>query len=368
MGCNNAKLAALQELEQITIQIKKENIQLEKERDMLKSSHDDRPEEEKDSLQDLKVMHNDLEKEVKELKEIMLEFLPIPEAKDADFLMVKNLIENITNLQLEIEEKSDMLKEKTNKKKAFSSQQASIEKNIGQSEEQIMELETTIQKHEWSLKEQGFEETNKKEIERQRTLVEEIRNHHINFAEIKEVSKESQQSDDEESDSSSGSSEQKRTYENLLALSEMEINKELKEVQTELDVLVQEIHDLELPESEISHMNSYVFSLQEKLNFISKNSNFGEQISESQAKIEKLKKLKTKLKLELQSSKKKFEKDDNLYVKLQAIDNILQSKGKQKGFEFDFKTCEIVADVEDTLKKARQVSMELKKKYYYTQE
>ena len=364
MGCNNSKQAALQELAHITTQIKNENIQLEKERDLLKSHHDDRPEEEKDSLQDLRLMHNDLEKEIKELKEIMLEFLPVPETKDSDFLGVKNLIERITNAQIEIEEKTELLKEKEIKKKGLASEMAGVDKNIHVVENQIMELEATVQRHEWNLKDQGFEETNKKEMERQRSLVEEIRNHHINFAEIREVSKESGQSDDDDDDSqaSSSSSDQKRTYENLLALSEMEINKELKEVQTELDVLTHEIGELELPESEIFQMNSYVYSLQNKLNSISKNSNFGEQILESQARIQELKQEKKKLKLELQSSVKRSEKDDNLYAKLQTLDNILNFKPKP--FEVNINTSELVADVEDTLKKARQVSMELKKKCY----
>ena len=90
MGCNNSKASALQELEQIIHQISIENDQLEKERDKLKSQHDDRPEEEKDSLQDLRLMHSDLEKEIKELKEIMLDFMPIPESKDKNFLLIKN--------------------------------------------------------------------------------------------------------------------------------------------------------------------------------------------------------------------------------------------------------------------------------------
>ena len=77
-----------------------ENKDLEKERDKLKGQHDDRPEEEKDSLQDLRLMHASLEKEIKELKDIMLEFIPPANSEnDGKYLSVKEGVELITEMQ-----------------------------------------------------------------------------------------------------------------------------------------------------------------------------------------------------------------------------------------------------------------------------
>ena len=67
MGCSYGKASAIKELNEVIKNLSKENKDLEKERDKLKGQHDDRPEEEKDSLQDLRLMHASLEKEIKEL-------------------------------------------------------------------------------------------------------------------------------------------------------------------------------------------------------------------------------------------------------------------------------------------------------------
>lgn len=372
MGCNNAKLAAIQELEFITSQIKKENTQLEEERDRLKIHHDNRPEEEKDSLQDLRAMHNDLEKELKELKEIMLEFLPIPEQHDCSFLAIKYSIERITNLQLELEEKSEILREKKLSSESLAQESNLLEKSIAQVESQIFELESTVQKHEWALKDQGIDETCKK-LEKQQSLVmEDMRNSHMNFMEIKEVSKESLQSDYESSssNSSSSSSSKKLTFKSLLLVSELEINKELKEVQSELDLLKKEVITLELSEADKKHIENYIQTLQNKLNFILKNSNFKEQIEESQARINNLKILKKTLKQEIQISKKlsRNEKKDDIYVKLETLDRILASRNSFKeNLELPCKCDELVQDVQETIKRAREVSVELKRKHFYRQ-
>ena len=66
----------MSELNEIIKQILQENSTLEKETDKLIIQHNDRPEEENDSLNDLRIWHNGPEKEIKGLKELMMDFVP----------------------------------------------------------------------------------------------------------------------------------------------------------------------------------------------------------------------------------------------------------------------------------------------------
>ena len=175
MGCNNSKASALQELEQIIHQISIENDQLEKERDKLKSQHDDRPEEEKDSLQDLRLMHSDLEKEIKELKEIMLDFMPIPESKDKNFLLIKSSIERIAEIQLEIkckqeeeEKEKNMLEHKKIEEYRLALIQLEKKKNE-EKKERLMQIQrenymALISKNEENLRKKIAEDLNDRQM------------------------------------------------------------------------------------------------------------------------------------------------------------------------------------------------------------
>ena len=177
MGCTNAKEAAVQELDHIIKQIKRENEKLEIERDNLKGLHDDRPEEEKDSLQDLRLMHLDLEKELKDLKDMMIEFMPIPEIKDNTFNLIKNSIEHILQLQLEYEDQFDQLRGILEKPRDMEKEQELLEQKIAEEEEEIKNLELTIEVQEKALLDQGKIENNSlsEYLKKKTLLIEELR-------------------------------------------------------------------------------------------------------------------------------------------------------------------------------------------------
>ncbi|OMJ84933.1 hypothetical protein SteCoe_13839 [Stentor coeruleus] len=355
MGCSNAKIAALQEMKHIITQITVENNQLEEERDKLKSHHDDRPEEEKDSLQDLRTMHNDLEKEIKELKDIMLDFLPIPESKDNSFTLVRTSIERITQIQLEIEEQSEQLREMVEKRKDLKKEHESLEQLIDSTEKEIEEIEKTVEKHEWTLKEQGyFDDSKIKDFEKQRSLViEELRAADTTF---KDIPGEDSASDDD------GSTE-KQSYENLLTLSEIEINKEIQEVEGELNDIVSQIKDLDLTDVERQQMSNYVASLGNKLKATANMTNIKHQALEGQDKINALKAEKKILKMEVEGLKKISRRNsgDNTNSKIQALNDILQKKNCREQVSKTVND-ELVNDIEETLKKARELSSSLRKK------
>ena len=356
MGCNNSKASALQELEQIIHQISIENDQLEKERDKLESQHDDRPEEEKDSLQDLRLMHSDLEKEI---KEIMLDFMPIPESKDKNFLLIKSSIERIAEIQLEIEDQSTMLEEMTIKRKSMQNDHKSLEAVIVSTEQQIKELENAIEAQEACLKEQGGYDAGIMKYDKHKSLI---------ITEIgSEEDSSSSQSHEEvkmwDPDENSTSSD-KQSYETLLMLSENEINKELKDVESELEELSAQIKSLDLTEVELQQMNNYIANLRNKIRTTAKNTNIKLQIIESQQQIEVLKQEKRKIKQEVRGLKKYSGSciDEGTNKKIQALNDILQQR-KISRDQFSKKSSNdtLVVDIEETLKKARELSINIKK-------
>ena len=361
MGCSNAKVSALQELEQIIRQITLENDKLEKERDKLKSQHDDRPEEEKDSLQDLRLMHTDLEKEIKELKDIMTEFMPIPEQKDHTYFLIKSSIDRITQLQLELEDQSDQLEEMVSKRNAIKDEHESLQNIIFHTEREILELESLISKQDKAIHDKLYTEESKglAMLERQRTFVgEEIRIEDTSFRNIYEECKIT------ELDENSNSSE-KSSSDSVAALSEVEITKELRDVESELRDLDSQIKSLDLSEIEMHQMNNYVSSLNNKLATTAKNSSIKQQITESQVKIDALRLEKKMLKQEVMSLKKCTHdgKSEGTNKKIQALNEILQQKRiSQETMNSKTLNEKLVTDVEETLKKARELSISMKRK------
>lgn len=355
MGCSYGKASAIQELNQIIKQISLENIQLEKERDKLKSQHDDRPEEEKDSLQDLRIMHSDLEKEIKELKDIMNDFVPQGETADPSNMTVKAGIEKITEIQRELEEKSQKIRDMITKREEIKKEHESLESLIGETEKQIADLETAIESQEETLKDQENIEEKLQMFEKEKSvLIDELREAENIYKDLSEEVKHW------EGDENSNTAE-KHSYEALLSLSESDVNRELKIVEKELEDLSSQIKDLELKEAELQQMDNYIASLQSKLSSNSKNANIKQQILESQERIENLKQEKKKVKEEV-TKLRRFTSitQDGTNGKIQALNEILERR-KIAGDSSDRSEKEsIVSDVEETLKRAKEFSQNMR--------
>lgn len=350
MGCFNAKLIAVQELQHITNQIKKENLQLEYERDLLKSQHDDRPEEEKESLQDLQVMHVDLEKELKELKELMIEFLSVPDTKDHSFLSIKDTIEKVTSIQLEMEEQSEILTGMILNRKDLQKDHQRLENLIHQTESQIESLRSSSQKLEWTLKEAGEFDNNKvQEYERKRSIIiEALKN---------DSSPRTHNEKDSKLDSIHFSSfDEKDVNESLITLSELEISKELNEVEIELNSLASQAKNLDLNDSEKLQIENYIFSLQNKLKIAAKNANFKELIHESEEKLRVLKEEQEKLEDEVRGLKKNsgVGKSEDVYMKIQELNEILNTKTEVNLTKT--MNDSLIFDIEETLRRAKCMS------------
>ena len=176
MGCYSSRNAAIEELNQLIIQVCLENSQLEKERDKLKSQHDERIEEKKDSLQDLRAMHNDLESEIKELKEIMQVFIPTPESENGVEVSIKKGIQRIIEVQKDLEEKSEKIREMIVKREELKKENETLESLIIETEKQVSELDYAIELQEETLKDQGNLDDKIQDTEREKFfLMEELR-------------------------------------------------------------------------------------------------------------------------------------------------------------------------------------------------
>jgi septation ring formation regulator len=176
MGCTSSKTSAIEELNQIIKQVMQENALLEKERDKLKTMNEDRPEEEKDTLQGLRIMQTELEKEIRDLKEIMTDLLPQPTQDSDTYLSVKNGVERITEVQRDLEEKSEKIREIIAKREQIKLEHKSLEYLIAETEKQIQELENAIEVQEETLRNHEDLEEKIQEHEKEKSiLIEELR-------------------------------------------------------------------------------------------------------------------------------------------------------------------------------------------------
>ena len=344
MGCSYGKSAAIGELNEIIKQISQENSILEKERDKLRSQHDDRPEEEKDSLKDLRLMHNDLEKEIKELKDIMMDFMPQSDS-ETKILSMRSGIQQIHSVQGELEEKSTKIKEMITKREDLKKEHENLETLIIDTEKQIAELEAAIENQEDTLKDQENIEEKLQGYEKEKSvLIEELKEAENVYRELSDEVKNWEGED-------VGNQNDRHSYEALLSLSEAEVNRELKNVEKELEDLSSQIKDLESKESELQQMEVYISSLQNKLNSNTRNNSLKQQILESQERIEMLKKEKKQVKEDVSRIRKVGGNYESTNEKLQTLDNLLADRRTiRKSGDSLFE------EVEETLKKVQKMN------------
>jgi N-terminal acetyltransferase B complex non-catalytic subunit len=346
MGCSYGKASAMQELNQIIKQIGQENSLLEKERDKLKGQHYDRPDDENDNLQDLRIMHNDLEREIKELKELLIQFIPPTQITSEGYVPVKIGIEKITEIQKEIDEKSNDIREMILKREELKKEQEGIDDAVEELDAQISELEIIIENQESTLRDQGNVDEKLKLHEKERSkLADELKKLEKNY---KNLSEEVKKWEGEEKNAANLSNV---TFEYLSSLSEADIAKEIKIVEKDIENLSSQVKELEQRELDLQEMDNYLNSVQSQFASNSRNGNVKQQILENQEIIEQLKEEKKKIKEEFLNLKRQNSKvHEGTTGKIQALNNILEKKDKN----FNRRSLNDLSDVEETLKKAKQ--------------
>lgn len=298
MGCSYGKTSAITELNELIKKISAENAVLEKERDKLRSQHDDKPEEERGTMHDLKQMHVDLEKELYELKTIMMEFMPHNDSSQEVSLSLKKGLERINKFQVELELTSTKIKEMITKREEIKKEQLTFEDLILDTESQIAKLEKAIADQEEVLKDQeNFEEKLQMYEKQKQDLLEELKEAEKIY---KELSKETQPWDETDLQIE----DNKNSLEYSIATSEVELNRELKNVEKQIEAYTTEIKELEMKDLELQHMDEYIMNLQNKMSSNSKNEILRQQIAQSEERIEMLKIEKKRIKSQVLKKKK----------------------------------------------------------------
>ena len=109
MTCSSARNVVVEEMEALLRFIEEENSNYEKERNELKSQFHSRPQEERNIVKDILVMHSEFDSGVTKIKEIVEELSQIPTDKSTKTTKAEDLASQIVIMQASLVRKHDIL-------------------------------------------------------------------------------------------------------------------------------------------------------------------------------------------------------------------------------------------------------------------
>ena len=346
MGCSSSKETAIIELKQIIAQISNDNTELEKERDKLMSQKNIEPEK-KCTLEDIRTMHFELEKELKTLDSMTSQLHEFSKSSNS---VLDNRVKEILELKNKLDNRVIKIKQIMKDKDVLTTQFDELEAKITENEREIRNLEESnftveeLNNTDFSLSKNSSELGSKKE-----KLFTEIQEIEKSLTELnKEIKDSHLDSQSKELDSSNN--------EGLLNLSDVEVNNELKKVDKELEELTEQINILKIKEQEFQHIENFIITNQTRPVF-QKNENLKSQIKSSQERVELLEQEKLKVKDEISKLKRHSLIDDGLNDKLNALNNIIEKKKNRDEGNTKVISDNLVFDIEVTLKKAKQLAL-----------
>ncbi|OMJ89233.1 hypothetical protein SteCoe_8619 [Stentor coeruleus] len=347
MGCSGSKTLAMAEIQQLIEQVRSENALLEKERDKLKNQRtSDRSEEEKNILHEFRTMHNEFERELSQLKDQMLGLSIVPEKDPQTISTVKDGIEKIIQIQADLEEKSNKIREILTKREELKKEQIDYEKKIEEMTKNLEELDVALEAQEETLRSQDNIEDQIHQYEREKMiLARQLKEAETTYKDLREELKDWEEVDETNySDAAS--------FEKMLGMTESEIKKELLQVDRDLEDLTLRIKDLEIKEVELQQTDNYLTGLSQKIAANANVISIKQNLIETQDKINDLKEEKKRVKAEIIRIKKKVSDGSyGSYDKYQSFGEVMDSKGREETLEFN---------VQSTLKRAKEYSLSLK--------
>lgn len=347
MGCSGSKTLAMAEIQQLIEQVRSENALLEKERDKLKNQRSsDRSEEEKNILHEFRTMHNEFERELSQLKDQMLGLSAVPEKDPETISTVKDGIEKIIQIQTDLEEKSNKIREILTKREELKKEQMEYEKKIEEMTKNLEELDVALEAQDETLRSQDNIEDQIHQYEREKMiLARQLKEAETTYKDLREDLKDWEEIDETNySDAAS--------FEKMLGMSENDIKKELHQVDRDLEDMTLRIKDLEIKEVELQQTDNYLTGLSQKIAANANVINIKQQLIETQDKINDLKEEKKRVKAEIIRIKKKVSDGSyGSYDKYQSFGEVMDSKGREETLEFN---------VQATLKRAKEYSLSLK--------
>ena len=333
MGCSNNKEAAIQELNSMVAQMKQENIQLK--------DHCERITNEKGEI-----LSNNPNKKILQCQstfEGLVKALDdlATEVENGEKDLKVSDIDTITSYEQMLNQKIRKIKELISKENEVNQENDFLDKEIEQAEEMVRKMEESFFKDKKIVKNQ---EENKTSLETEDLLIE--------LEKAEEVLKDL----DEEIRKSGLDDRINNSVQNILELTDFDVDSELVRVDQEIEQLNIKMQKLKSRENEVKQVEKYLKNEKD----VETRPDLKQQINESQARVNFLEEEKQKIQDEIHQMKNSNFEYTELNGKLDILNEMIE-KSKNKNKSQKALNEGVVSDIEATLSKVKLLTKDFKK-------
>lgn len=333
MGCSNNKEAAIQELNSMVAQMKQENIQLK--------DHCERITNEKGEI-----LSNNPNKKILQCQstfEGLVKALDdlATEVENGEKDLKVSDIDTITSYEQMLNQKIRKIKELISKENEVNQENDFLDKEIEQAEEMVRKMEESFFKDKKIVKNQ---DENKTSLETEDLLIE--------LEKAEEVLKDL----DEEIRKSGLDDRINNSVQNILELTDFDVDSELVRVDQEIEQLNIKMQKLKSRENEVKQVEKYLKNEKD----VETRPDLKQQINESQARVNFLEEEKQKIQDEIHQMKNSNFEYTELNGKLDILNEMIE-KSKNKNKSQKALNEGVVSDIEATLSKVKLLTKDFKK-------
>lgn len=333
MGCSNNKEAAIQELNSMVAQMKQENIQLK--------DHCERITNEKGEI-----LSNNPNKKILQCQstfEGLVKALDdlATEVENGEKDLKVSDIDTITSYEQMLNQKIRKIKELISKENEVNQENDFLDKEIEQAEEMVRKMEESFFKDKKIVKNQ---DENKTSLETEDLLIE--------LEKAEEVLKDL----DEEIRKSGLDDRINNSVQNILELTDFDVDSELVRVDQEIEQLNIKMQKLKSRENEVKQVEKYLKNEKD----VETRPDLKQQINESQARVNFLEEEKQKIQDEIHQMKNSNFEYTELNGKLDILNEMIE-KSKNKNKSQKVLNEGVVSDIEATLSKVKLLTKDFKK-------
>jgi chromosome segregation ATPase len=346
MGCSNTRELAIKELNQMIMQISKENAELEKERDRLKPKKSGKIEEEqeKDTVEDILKVQLNLEKELNKIEFISKNYL---QQSNTSTNTLSAKILDLLQIKENLDQKTEKARKMLNEKNSLRKNQSDLEVQIKETEEKIAKMEDELYGI-GDIKSKYHDiHTTVAELETERQeLTTQITEAELILAQL-----------NQEISSLGGFQANKIDDTSMYMLTiatDEEINNHIAIVDKELEELNEEIKELKSKEYKIQS-KPYIGVLSPRL-MLKKDSGLNLEIKNSQERINVLEAEKKKISEEIMKFKRNSYNYDGVNTRISELNQIINNK-KHLVNDNKSPSKEFASGIEETLKRARELQL-----------
>ena len=351
MGCSNSKETALKELNLTISEMTAENEKLQKDCEKFKGKNDANPAEEKANLTDIQDIQKQFEKELKTLSALVTQLYH--SSKEVTSVLSPQL-KDLLEVESKLSRKANKVKKMIAERDQLREDQEVLERQIHESEVKIKAIEnkafidSAIRTEHHNLNENVTElESQKEQLLGEMQKAEEV---------LRTLADEAKNMGFDEKVGGLDLS----NYEVLLSLTDVEVASEVKKVDAELEELAFQIKALKAKESELLNLENANLTRSQSGSGLMRNESLKLLIKNSQERVDMLESEKNKVKEEISKLKRSTVVDEGISEKIFALNNIIEKKKITDEENGKVVRENLVIDIEETLKKARVLTGDLK--------